>query len=217
MSTDARARNASSLKGTVDFTMMYASHDAFTRDLRRLAAACGQGRPVSVVTKAEWAFFQRQLHVHHTAEDEALWPPLRAAVSSPAEIAVLDAMEREHAVIEPALERVDEALQAGEGDIAAREIALLATDLSEHMAHEERSALPLVETRLGQPGWARFGAHIRRTQGLRAAATFLPWVLDEAPPDVHKRVLGLVPPPVRLLYRTVWEPRYRRARASAGI
>jgi hemerythrin-like domain-containing protein len=213
MSTEAGDRK---LDGDVDFTMMYAGHDAFARDLRRLAAACGQSRPVSARTMAEWSLFQRQLHVHHTSEDEALWPPLRAAVSSAAELAVLDAMEREHAVIEPALERVEESLQSGDSDAAAREIALLSADLTEHMAHEERSALPLVEAHLGRAGWARFGAHVRRTQGLRSAATFLPWLLDEASPDVRRRVLGLLPAPVRLIYRAVWEPRYRRARSSVG-
>jgi hypothetical protein len=211
MSTEARTQQQ---LGRVDFTMMYASHDAFARDLRRLTAACGDGGQPSARTKAEWEMFQRQLHIHHTAEDEALWPPLRAAISAPGELAVLDAMEREHAVIEPSLERVAEALAAGDSDSAAREIALLATDLNDHMAHEETSALPLVEAHLGAAGWAKFAAHIRKTQGLRAAATFLPWVLDEAPPALRNKLLGLLPAPVRLLNRMVWEPRYQRARVS---
>lgn len=213
MSTEARTEQ---LSGEVDFTMMYASHDAFSRDLRRLVEGCRGGGAPSARTKADWKMFQHQLHVHHTSEDEALWPPLRAAITSPGELAVLDAMEREHAVIEPALERVEESLMSGDGDIAAREIALLATDLTEHMAHEERSALPLVDAYLGKAGWARFAAHIRKTQGVRSAATFLPWLLDEATPDVRRRVLRLLPPPVRLLYRAVWEPGYRRRRSALG-
>jgi hemerythrin-like domain-containing protein len=215
MSTEARNRQ---LEGTVDFTMMYAAHDAFARDLRRLAEAC-RGDRLSAKAVADWSMFERQLHVHHTSEDEALWPPLRAAIAAAGtvdELAVLDAMEREHAVIEPSLERVGELLQAADVDAIGREIALLTADLRGHMAHEERSALPLVEAHLGAKGWAEFGAHIRATQGLRAAATFLPWLLDEAAPDVRRRVLRILPPPARLLYATVWEPRYRRARANAG-
>ena len=184
MSAESRTRQ---LGGQVDFTMMYASHDAFARDLRRLAAACGTGGQPSARTKAAWAMFQHQLHVHHTSEDEALWPPLRAAVSAASDVAVLDEMEREHGGIEPALERVAESLASGNSDAAAREIALLAMDLGDHMAHEERAALPLVEAYLGRAGWAKFGAHIRRTQGVRAAATFLPWLLDEATPDVRRK------------------------------
>src|SRR5207237_1475753 len=121
-------------------------------DLRRLVDACRTGGSVSAQARADWAMFQHQLHVHHTSEDEALWPPLRAAVPTAGELAVLDAMEREHAVIEPSLERVDESLMAGDADAVGRAIALLATDLNDHMAHEESSALPLVEAYLGKAG-----------------------------------------------------------------
>ena len=31
--------------GGVDFTLMYAAHDAFNRDLQRLAAAAREGHP----------------------------------------------------------------------------------------------------------------------------------------------------------------------------
>jgi len=45
---------------------------------------------------------------------------------------------------------------------------------------------------------------------LRGAELFFPWLLDDAPPDTQDFVLALVPPPVRLAYKVVWEPRYRR-------
>jgi hypothetical protein len=40
---------------------------------------------------------EKQLHIHHTGEDTSLWPRLRAAVSSAGEVAVVDAMDAEHA------------------------------------------------------------------------------------------------------------------------
>jgi hypothetical protein len=52
--------------GKVDFTFMYAAHDAFNRDLRRLAAAAGSGRTADPAVRTGWATFKNQLHVHHT-------------------------------------------------------------------------------------------------------------------------------------------------------
>src|SRR5258708_40050800 len=89
--------------GRVDFTFMYAAHDAFTRDLRRLADAVEGGRTAEAAVRAGWATFKNQLHFHHTAEDNWLWPALREKVTRPDEISVLDAMEAEHLLIDPLL------------------------------------------------------------------------------------------------------------------
>jgi iron-sulfur cluster repair protein YtfE (RIC family) len=205
-------RERTPLNGAVDFTMMYVAHDAFTRDLQQLAVATEQGRAHSPRTLATWARFTKQLHIHHTAEDTSLWPRLRAAVSAPEEVAVLDAMEAEHAEIDPQLERVDAAIAAHVAlDIMAA-VDALALGLAGHMRHEEESALPLIERRLGPAGWAAFGRDIRQSQGgIRGGAEYLPWVLDGASEATTARVLGLLPPPARLLYRRVWAPRYHRA------
>lgn len=158
---------------------------------------------------ARWELFKKQLHIHHTAEDETLWPQLRAAVSAPEDIAVLDAMEREHAQLDPQLEQVDAALASGRA--AAATVDDLATGLGAHMRHEENEALPLIETHLGRPGWDAFTRGIRKTQGLRGAAVYLPWLLDGAPPSLQTEVLGMLPPPARVLCRRVWLRRYRQA------
>jgi hemerythrin-like domain-containing protein len=199
------------LDGDVDFSMMYAAHDAFTRHLEQLVSAVEQGGATSPGASARWALFAKQLHIHHTAEDISLWPRLRAAVSQPDEKAVLDAMEQEHAQIDPQLERVDVALGAGRAADLITSLRELAAGLGAHMRHEENEALPLVEKHLGPAGWAAFTGDIRKTQGLRGAAVYFPWLLDGAPDATATKVLGLVPPPVRILYRRVWLPRYRRS------
>src|SRR4051794_40303337 len=99
--------------GKVDFTMMYAAHDAFQRDLRRLNAVAGTGRIADPAVRAGWETFKNQLHIHHTVEDAALWPPLRRKVAGPGEVAILDAMEAEHGRIDPLLSRVDASFTAG--------------------------------------------------------------------------------------------------------
>ncbi|GAB3973994.1 hypothetical protein GCM10029978_054560 [Actinoallomurus acanthiterrae] len=193
-------------QGEVDFTFMYAGHDAFNRDLRRLSTAIRTGRAGDPAVRTGWETFKHQLHIHHTVEDEALWPPLRARVRRLTEVELLDAMEAEHALIDPLLSQVDAALAAGD-PVAADE---LASTLAAHMEHEETEALPLVETYLGAEGWQAFGAAIRKRQGLKGAAEFLPWLLDDAPADLTRRVLGELPMPARLLYRARWRPAYAR-------
>jgi hypothetical protein len=120
--------------GKVDFTFMYAAHDAFNRDLRRLAAAAGSGRTADPAVRTGWATFKNQLHIHHTAEDRWLWPE----------------------------------------------------------------------------GWAAFGKAAGKSGGLRGAAELFPWILDGAPADTSTRLLGMLPPPARLLYRALWRPGYAR-------
>lgn len=198
------------VQGEVDFTLMYAAHDAFHRDLKYLTAAVEAGRTADPAVRAGWATFKNQLQVHHTAEDTSLWPPLRQKVTRPDQVAVLDAMEAEHARIDPLLAQVDASLAATDHAGVANNAAELAETLAAHMEHEESQALPLVEAHLGPAGWAAFRTATGKIQGLRGGAEFFPWMLDGASADTSKRVLSMLPPPARLLYRAVWRPRYAR-------
>jgi iron-sulfur cluster repair protein YtfE (RIC family) len=189
---------------------MYAAHDAFHRDLRRLAGAVEAARTAEPAVRAGWATLKNQLHVHHTAEDEFLWPALRAKVTQPGDVAVLDAMEAEHARIDPLLSRVDASLAATDGAALVENTGALARVLAAHMEHEENQALPLIEAHLGPAGWAAFRKAAGKSQGLKGGAELFPWMLDGAPAGTSKRVLGMLPPPARLLYRAAWRPRYAR-------
>ena len=199
-------------EGQVDFTMMYIAHDAFNRDLSRLIQANAQGRGFSSEAVATWTLFSKQLHNHHTAEDNALWPRLRAAVTDPEEVDVLDSMEAEHGELDPRLDRINAAVMDRRADDLGSELGQLAIGLAAHMRHEEDAALPLLDRRLGAAGWEAFSRDIRKQNGgLRAGAEYLPWVLDGASDDVKRQVLKMLPGPARLLYRRRWEPKYRKA------
>jgi iron-sulfur cluster repair protein YtfE (RIC family) len=205
------SRRRAALRGSVDFTMMYIAHDAFNRDVTRLVEAAARRRGFEPAAVATWRMFSRQLHTHHTAEDTTLWPKLYEVVTGD-ETAVLTAMEAEHATIDPRLERVDAAIGERNGPILLAELRALATELSEHMGHEEEAALPLLERRLGAAGWESFTTEIRqRVGGIRGGAQYLPWVLDGAAPAARRSVLKALPAPARLLLRTVWEPRYQKS------
>jgi hypothetical protein len=198
------------LNAQTDFTMMYAAHDAFSFHLDRLVDAADAGQGWSEATAIRWGRLIRQLHIHHRAEDDALWPPLQARIVDAAELAVLAAMEAEHGYLEPAIAAVDSAFADRDGDALTGALLRMRIGLTGHMRHEENSALPLVDAYLGPKGWDEFGRYIRRTLGLRAGAEYFPWLLEGASDEMAAKVLGLVPPPVRFLYRRVWLPRYRR-------
>jgi len=201
---------------TIDFTPMYASHDAFRRDLERLAKAVADGRANTPGVRAGWENFKRQLHIHHTAEDTDLWPRVRDRVAGrPRDLALLDDMEAEHSRIDPLLAAVDAALADGAAELPDLVRALTAT-LDDHLGHEEDSALPLMQDVLTAADWAAFTGRIRETQGLRGASLFVPWIIDGAPPADRARFLGALPPPVRVLNRLFWEAGYRRKGIWAG-
>jgi iron-sulfur cluster repair protein YtfE (RIC family) len=190
------------LGGAVDFTMMYVAHDAFTRDLRRIATACARGVGLAPQTRASWTMFAEQLHAHHGAEDAFLWPALRAQPLTPGELQLVDAMESEHAEIDPHLERVADAFSHDDATGVCAGVQALHDGLAAHLRHEENDALPLIASRLGADGWAAVGQQMSQSQGggLDAALRYLTWVLDDAPAAVERKVLGMLPPAVQELY-----------------
>ncbi len=195
----------------VDFTMMYVGHDAFARDLERLVSAAERGNILGLEARATWATFVEMLSLHHRVEDAALWPPLRAATRSPDDHALLDAMEAEHAGIDPRIEAIDKALAQAAADDLIGHLQQLQQHLHAHMLHEEDQALPLLERTLGAAGWAAFGAEAQKQGGIRSAATLLPWSLEGASPEVTSSVLSLIPLPARVIYHRRWARRYARS------
>lgn len=199
-----------SLRGEVDFTMMYVGHDAFARDLQRLVASAESGTICGPEARATWKTFSDMLHLHHSMEDTALWPPLRTAVRSTKDGDLLDAMEAEHSGIDPSLRAIDEMFGTGDEDALTDRLHDLQRALRAHMQHEEDEALPLLERTLGAEGWSAFGAAAHKLGGMSAAATMLPWSLEGASPEASHIVLGLVPPPARMIYRRFWAPKYAK-------
>jgi hemerythrin-like domain-containing protein len=205
--------------GDADLTVMLAAHEALRRDLTGLAhaaAAAGRGHPVRrQAVQRGWEVFQRQLHIHHTAEDELVWPALRERLAtSDAARSVLDAMEAEHQQIDPLLAAVSRAMDQPGGDdgTLADTVDVLTLAVAGHLAHEERDALPLIGTALTMAEWRAVGRRIG-LQNLRRAPEMFAWMLDGAEAEPARAALGQLPAPARVLYRAVWRPRFaRRAR-----
>ncbi|MGW4248076.1 hemerythrin domain-containing protein [Nocardia sp. NPDC004722] len=196
---------------TIDFFGMYLAHDACMRDLIRLTAAVSEGRLGEPSVRVGWETFRRQLDRHHSTEDAALWPLVRAAVTDPADLAILDEMETEHEGLEELLIKVEAGMAGGDSDLRSA-VDDLAAAMDTHFTHEEQVALPLIDRTVGGPGWAAFGEEMRKRNGLGAVTEYLPWALDAAPAEAQAKMLGFLPGPIRALYRYVLKPRYARSR-----
>jgi iron-sulfur cluster repair protein YtfE (RIC family) len=203
----------------LDLTLMVAFHDAFRRDLGHLAHTTSRhhaqlDEPARrTAVRTGWELFKTQLHMHHTGEDTDLWPRMRAHLAGrPDDLALLQAMEDEHGRIDPLLDAVDGALADRDHDHQrlADTVDALASELSGHLAHEERDALPLLDRSLTQAEWRAFVADQRRKNGIRGAAQFFPWLLDGASAQQAQAVLAGLPAPLRVVYRRIWQPRYAR-------
>jgi hemerythrin-like domain-containing protein len=196
-----------------DLTILRLIHAALRRDVAWLAAALE--RPFDTMSmstlRRRWAGFAQQLHDHHTAEDELIWPVLRDRAGRVAD-PVLAAMTAEHATLDPALTEVEHRLGAITGAVddsavvdLRRAVARVRELLERHLTHEEAAAIPLVRQYLTGADLEHVAAVQRRKAGLRGARVFLPWVLDGASAADSAHVLGDVPAPLRWML-----PRWQR-------
>ncbi len=217
--------------GPVDMTIMYAMHHAFRRDLAAFAEAVA-GTPIGdgATWRAlhdRWRWFARFLHAHHTGEDSGLWPVLLEKVDQAGDAAgraVLEAMEAEHAEIDPLLEACGEGFARLAGrpndDVrAALEVRLVAARerLGRHLDHEERDALAIMQRHVTQADWLKIDAeHFKPHFPPRVMLAAIPWIMHGLSADAQRAcvrsgggtVVGLV---WRLFLR---RPFARRERAA---
>ncbi|HEY5836115.1 hemerythrin domain-containing protein [Streptomyces sp.] len=192
----------------IDFTVMYATHHAFRRDLRRLAAAVEAGHRDAPRVRAGWDNFNHQLHVHHAVEDSSLWPQVAAKVAGrPGDQRLLDEMEAEHAQLDPRLAAVDTALRDGSPDLAAH-IQDLYEVMDEHFTHEETKALPLIQDVLTVAEWKKFGRANAGALGLKGVAVYVPWITDDVPAADRRAFLNAMPPPLKVFNKLLWKRQY---------
>jgi hypothetical protein len=197
----------------LDMSTMLAIHAALRRDLEQVARIAGRrdGTDVTRLRAARgWQQFKKFLIVHHQVEDDALWPALRAAVAAyPDQLALVDALEQEHAVIDPLLRAVDDAAaDPGAGSRSFGDITdELVAKLGGHLAHEESDGLELIDASLSLEDWQRFGrVHGERLLG--DAPVYMPWLLDGADPRAVAAFLANVPPALAAAYHGQWASDY---------
>ncbi|GAA4968167.1 SRPBCC family protein [Kineococcus glutinatus] len=200
--------------GPVDVAGMYVMHHALRRDLTAFAAAAAatplHERATWRALARRWGRFAHVLHNHHTAEDEGLWPVLverTAAAGDTAGLATLEAMEAEHARIDPLLAACAtgfDALAARADERAHRDLVTglrrAQQELGNHLGHEERDAMALVQAHLSPADWKRFEVeHAAAGYRLRDIPFGACWAMHELPAR-GRRFFDDQPVP-RLLHR----------------
>ena len=196
-----------------DMTMMFVIHDALRRDLERIAritARMDDDPQRMLRASLGWELFKSYLHIHHLAEDEMAWDVMRPLlIDRPGELALLDAMEAEHAAIDPMLNAVDAALNDRDhgaqrlGDLVDN----LVTGLTRHLKHEESEGLALIDATLDEQQFKRVGDRQAELIGADASR-YLPWLLDEIAPAKVAAILSRIPERFRIAYQDQWQPAF---------
>lgn len=195
--------------GPVDMLMMYVMHHAFRRDLATFEAAVRVTPSSDRVTWSRlaerWALFARALHHHHSGEDAGLWPALLGK-SGPEDRATLEAMEAEHAEIDPLLTACADGfdrLAACDDEDARAALAVRVTatreSLGRHLRHEESEALAILERVLTDEDWHRIEEEHFRADDVdfKEVVALVPWAAYGVPREHHARIF-------RTAGRTFW-------------
>jgi hemerythrin-like domain-containing protein len=192
-----------------DLGFMRAIHAGLRRDAVRLQALAPQLEQPSVTPREApkgWATFRQNLHIHHSAEDDDLWPVLRSHLTDDQDLHQVDLMVEEHRGLLAAIDAIDSALASGVGVTTAAQ--QLGEVLGRHLDHEEQHVFPLMEQHLSRREWRRFLRTERRRRPPRERPEFLTWVLDEASDQDAAAVWAELPRPAQLVYRWILRPRY---------
>jgi hemerythrin-like domain-containing protein len=157
-------------KTTPDLLGMTYAHRMMRLDLRRfteladrLAAgeACGDRRAAAVVG---WLrTLSREIHHHHTVEDDLVWPLIERSAGTEIDLGVLT---DDHRALDPLLARLDAAVTTFERSREAADLAAvlreIRDELDEHIEAEELAVFPVVERYVSAADWAAVEKRIRK-------------------------------------------------------
>jgi hemerythrin-like domain-containing protein len=198
---------------------MVVVHRVFRREFRSipelvLATQAGDVDRASVVA-GHARLILSGLHLHHTSEDDLLWPLLRERAARSADI--VSRMEAEHAAIDELIERLATVLGRWEAEArpaVGEEVAGLVERLGglviEHLDIEERSIIPLAAATITPQEWALVGkAGVAKMTRAELPLMFGAVMEDASQPE-RQLMLRNLPLPVRVLMRSWGAGHYRR-------
>jgi hemerythrin-like domain-containing protein len=215
---------AAAAEGPIDMHAMYVMHHAFRRDLATFAEAArstpAADRETWRALADRWELFAHILHHHHTGEDTGVWPFLMARADAGGR-RTLEAMEAEHAEIDPLLRACAGAFgqlaAAADDEVRidlANRLAAARESLGRHLAHEETEAIPLIQALITEAEWAQVEQEFfRQGVSVRRMASLVPWAahgLSAADRDRVLRHTGRATVVMWRLTRRRFERRERR-------
>lgn len=209
--------------GPHDQSGMYLMHHAFRRDLASFASAVRR-TPLTEpdvwrALAVRWTRFAETLHHHHEAEDTSIWPVLMShadADGNAEDRATLEAMEAEHAVIDPSLAACHAGFQAmtdhpcaDHRDALDRHLTRLRESLAEHLRHEETEALPMIQRTMTDAEYAAVEKAAQSAYPVSAVPFLVPWVLEGLPDDARAAMFAMAGRGYAAVYRLT-RPRFQR-------
>lgn len=155
------------------------------------------------------------LHMHHTTEDDLIWPKLldRAGLDAP----LVLRMEEQHQQIDASVAKVRAAMSAWRPDPTPATSSALADRIGKflvvlegHLDEEEQVVVPLIDRHLTEAEWQEVGKHgfEKFTPAQRWIATGQ--MVEVATPEEVTMMFGTLPPPVKVLWHLVGKRKYRR-------
>jgi hemerythrin-like domain-containing protein len=203
-----------------DIREMYMAHTMFRREFGLLPALIGGVRAGDVaraqVIAQHSGLIQMVLHHHHHAEDVYLWPRLlsRAAQDAAAVVAAMEAQHGELAGIiadfTAKLRSWRETADPAQGTVLAEAADQLRQLLSEHLASEEKEALPLIARYVTAAEWAEMVAASSADIEPEQMPLLFGMMMYEGDPDVIAEVIGHMPPEVRSVMPGLAEEAFAR-------
>ncbi|HKY16384.1 MAG TPA: hemerythrin domain-containing protein [Microthrixaceae bacterium] len=214
LTTDPRTNLSPQLYG-------YASmHDAITRDCARLESTLGHlvpGDPSVGARLVRWFDrFEAVIVHHHGGEDDLVFPLLveRDPSFDP------EALTVDHHILDDTMEKLRAGLAALATDAngAARAHSLrAATDLrtlmADHLDREEAAVFPRMLEFVSAEEHAEIELQLRKGLKFSTLTFGLPWILDEADPDIATHIRADLPFPLLVLNTLRWDRSYRRLAA----
>ena len=155
------------------------------------------------------------LHMHHTTEDDLIWPKLldRAGLDGP----LVGRMEEQHQRIDGSVSEVRAAMVAWCSDPTHATSAALADRVGEflgvleaHLDEEEQVVVPLIDRHLTETEWQEVGK-----RGFEKFTPAQRWIatgqmVEVATPEEVAMMFGQLPPPVKVLWQLIGKRKYRR-------
>lgn len=184
------------------------SHSAFRAEFGRLAIAARRIRDLEHerLVEDQIELVTTHLEHHHHDEDAWMWPLLRRR--SPQAVAVLDALEEQHELIDPLLRTVADRGRplAERAEVMVRLHGLL----NDHLDQEERDAVPLVRSVILPEEFAAAAKRATASVSRGRVPVFFGWLASCGDPAQVHAILGTFAWPVRFLFHRLWWPAYRR-------
>jgi hemerythrin-like domain-containing protein len=155
------------------------------------------------------------LHMHHTTEDDLIWPKLldRAGLDAP----LVERMEEQHQQIDASVAEVRAAMSVWRSDPAPATSSTLADRIGEflvvlegHLDEEEQVVVPLIDRHLTEAEWQEVGE-----RGFEKFTPAQRWIatgqmVEVATPEEVAMMFGQLPPPVKVLWHLIGKRKYRR-------